>query len=85
MAACDVANLISRLPLPLHEPLRGGMAAAGGDTTRMSVDEFLDRLVERTGVATSQQAFVRACAVIATLREAAARSSSTCQPHLRPG
>jgi uncharacterized protein (DUF2267 family) len=43
-----VNDLVSRLPVALHEPLRRGSERSGGKATRMSLDEFVARVAERT-------------------------------------
>jgi uncharacterized protein (DUF2267 family) len=64
-----VEDLIARLPLALHEPLRRGLAESGDDATSMPVDEFVLRVAEREGVP-EERAADHARAVLATLREA---------------
>jgi uncharacterized protein (DUF2267 family) len=50
IAGGEVDDLIARLPMALHEPLRRGKERSGGKATRMSLDEFLRRVAEREGV-----------------------------------
>jgi uncharacterized protein (DUF2267 family) len=50
IAGGEVDDLISRLPLELHEPLRRGREHSGGKATRMGLDEFVRRVAEREGV-----------------------------------
>jgi len=69
IAAGEVADLVSRLPVALHEPLKRGGARGGADARAMSRERFLDRLAEREGT-TPNEAFVHARAVLTTLREA---------------
>jgi uncharacterized protein (DUF2267 family) len=69
IAAGEVRDLIARLPIALHDPLKRGAARNGGDAVRMSVDEFLARVAEREGVGV-EDARDHARAVIRTLREA---------------
>jgi uncharacterized protein (DUF2267 family) len=65
----EVDDLISRLPVQLHEPLKRGRASSGEPATPMSLDEFLQRVAEREGV-TPDEAREHARAVFLTLREA---------------
>jgi uncharacterized protein (DUF2267 family) len=69
IAGGEVEDLMARLPVELHEPLRRGMAHSGGNATRMSLDEFLSRIATREGV-DEIQARVHARAELETLREA---------------
>ncbi|MEA2273412.1 MAG: hypothetical protein QOI98_2120 [Solirubrobacteraceae bacterium] len=50
IAGGEVDDLIGRLPVELHDPLKRGKAASGGKATRMSLDEFLHRVAEREGI-----------------------------------
>ena len=69
IAAGEVKELISRLPVGLHEPLRRGSERSGGRATRMSPHDFVTRVAERTGHSVGQaRDDVRA--VMVTLREA---------------
>jgi uncharacterized protein (DUF2267 family) len=65
----EVEDLISRLPVELHPPLKQGDALSNGVARRMSLDDFLRRIAEREGV-TPAEAREHARAVFATLREA---------------
>jgi len=65
----EVEDLIGRLPVELHAPLRDGDALGHGAARRMSLDDFLRRVAEREGV-TPAEARRHARAVFATLREA---------------
>jgi uncharacterized protein (DUF2267 family) len=69
IAGGEVDDLIPRLPLALHDPLRRGRAASGGSARRMTLEEFLERIAEREGV-DPFGASEHARAVFATLREA---------------
>jgi uncharacterized protein (DUF2267 family) len=69
LAAGEVDDLIVRLPLELHEPLRRGTAEGGEKAKRMSVEDFVWRVAEREEVS-YEQAQDHARAVLATLREA---------------
>jgi uncharacterized protein (DUF2267 family) len=68
IAGGEVKDLISRLPVALHEPLRRGSERSGGKATRMSLDEFVT-VAERTGHSL-EQARDDVRAVMVTLREA---------------
>lgn len=65
----EVADLISRLPVELHPPLKTGDAKSNGAARPMSLDEFVRRIAEREAV-TPAEAREHARAVFATLREA---------------
>jgi uncharacterized protein (DUF2267 family) len=69
IAGGEVDDLIARLPVELHPPLREGDAASHRAAKRMSLDEFVRRVAEREGV-TPAEARAHARAVFATLREA---------------
>jgi uncharacterized protein (DUF2267 family) len=69
IAGGEVNDLVSRLPVALHEPLRRGSARSGGKATRMSLDEFVERVAKRTGHSL-EQARDDVRAVMVTLREA---------------
>ena len=69
IAGSEVNDLISRLPVALHEPLRRGSERSGGKATRMSPDEFVTRVAERTGQSV-EQARDDVRAVMVMLREA---------------
>jgi uncharacterized protein (DUF2267 family) len=69
IAGGEVDDLIARLPVALHEPLKRGRERSGGKATRMSLDEFVERVAEREGVdLDNARDHVRA--VLTTLREA---------------
>jgi uncharacterized protein (DUF2267 family) len=68
LAGGEVEDLLTRLPLELHEPLKRGLAASA-TATRMPLDTFVSRLAEREGV-DEWTARERARAVLHTLREA---------------
>jgi uncharacterized protein (DUF2267 family) len=68
IAAGEVDDLISRLPVPLHAALKRGRAR-GPEARPMSLEQFLGRVAEREGV-TPEHAAVHARAVFTTLREA---------------
>ncbi|MEA2364495.1 MAG: hypothetical protein QOI32_7 [Thermoleophilaceae bacterium] len=69
IAGGEVDDLIDRLPQQLHEPLRRGGEHTGGKATRMSLEEFVDRVAEREGSG-YDAALEHAQAVFMTLREA---------------
>ena len=65
----EVDDLIARLPLRLHAPLRRGAARRDGHAKRMSLETFVEHVAQREGVPAAAAAqHVRA--VLATLREA---------------
>lgn len=68
IAGGEVDDLIVRLPLHLHPPLKRGKEHTGGKAVRMSVDEFVSRVAEREGVSLDD-AREHARAVLTTLRE----------------
>jgi uncharacterized protein (DUF2267 family) len=68
IAAGEVADLLARLPVELHEPLRRG-AAASPAARRMSLEQFLRAVAEREGTA-PDVARRHSHAVLATLRDA---------------
>jgi len=68
ISAGEVRNLLVRLPVALHEPLKRGTARSDGSARRMRVDRFLARVAQREGVPRSV-AREHARAVFATLRE----------------
>ena len=69
IAAGEVDDLVRRLPVALHAPLKHGRAQADAATRRMRSDEFLAR-VRRRAQATPEQAREYARAVLAALHEA---------------
>jgi uncharacterized protein (DUF2267 family) len=64
----EVDDLIERLPIELHEPLRRGREASGGRAQRMRLDVFVHRAAEREG-ADDGEAAEHLRAVFAALRE----------------
>ena len=69
IAGGEVDDLIARLPVALHAPLKRGRERSGGRATPMSFEDFLRRVAEREGDgAAPAQTHVRA--VLSTLREA---------------
>jgi uncharacterized protein (DUF2267 family) len=70
IAAGEVKDVIARLPVALHEPLRRGAAHSDGEATRIGLDAFLRRVAEREGIDDLEEARDHARAVIRTLREA---------------
>jgi uncharacterized protein (DUF2267 family) len=68
IAAGEVDDLLARLPVELHPPLRRGRRRSGGKAEQMTLDEFLARIADREGV-TRDDARDRARAVFITLRE----------------
>ncbi|MEV0408146.1 DUF2267 domain-containing protein [Actinoallomurus sp. NPDC050550] len=69
IAGGEADDLIPRLPLALHGPLRRGRATSGGTARRMPLDRFVDRIAELAGV-DPFEAREYARAVFATLCEA---------------
>jgi uncharacterized protein (DUF2267 family) len=69
IAGGEVEDLIRRLPVELHPPLRKGDAESHGAARKMSLEEFVRRVAEREGIAPAD-AFEHTRAVFATLREA---------------
>jgi uncharacterized protein (DUF2267 family) len=68
VAGGEVDDLVMRLPLELHPPLKAGRAASGGKATRMSREDFVARVAEREGV-DRDTARDHTRAVFAVLRE----------------
>jgi uncharacterized protein (DUF2267 family) len=65
----EVEDLIALLPLELHAPLKRGIEHSAGHATKMSLEQFVDRVAERAGVDRDlARDYTRA--VFATLREA---------------
>jgi len=69
IAPGDVDDLMSRLPLALHAPLKRGKSRQRGGPRPMRAEEFLERVAEREGV-DEEQAWEHARAVFAVLRDA---------------
>ena len=69
IAVGEVDDLISRLPVSLHAPLKRGKARNPGAGQRMSLEKFVGRVAEREGVP-PEQARTHASAVFTTLRAA---------------
>jgi uncharacterized protein (DUF2267 family) len=69
IAGGEVDDLITRLPIEMHDALRRGVEHTGGKAIRMSWEEFVGRVAEREGVAAARAAD-DAVAVLRTLREA---------------
>jgi uncharacterized protein (DUF2267 family) len=72
----EIDDLLTQLPVSLHPALKRGAARADEATSRMSVDEFLDRVAERAGIPADRAALLLhpqareyARAVFNTLRE----------------
>jgi uncharacterized protein (DUF2267 family) len=72
----EVDDLLTQLPVPLHPALKRGASRADEATSRMSVDEFLYRVAERSGIPADRSALLPppsareyARAVFNTLRE----------------
>jgi uncharacterized protein (DUF2267 family) len=69
IAGGDVHDLISRLPVQLHEPLKRADEQRDRPARRMSVDEFVLRVAARETVS-PEEAPQHIRAVLETLREA---------------
>jgi uncharacterized protein (DUF2267 family) len=69
IAGGEVDDLIDRLAIALHAPLKRGRERTGGAATRMSLDDFVRRVAEREGV-DAAVARAHARGVILTLRDA---------------
>jgi uncharacterized protein (DUF2267 family) len=69
IAPGEVDDLIERLPIALHAPLRRGKSRNPGNARRMPVEEFLRRVATREGVP-PEQAREHTRAVLAELRDA---------------
>jgi uncharacterized protein (DUF2267 family) len=65
----EVDDLVFRLPVALHAPLRQGKAEGSGVAKRMSLPDFLARIRDREGMPV-ELAHAHARAVFLTLREA---------------
>jgi uncharacterized protein (DUF2267 family) len=70
IAGGEVEDLVARLDVQLHAPLRRGNARIGGKATRMSLDEFAERVAQRAGTDPLLEARDHIRAVLMTLREA---------------
>jgi uncharacterized protein (DUF2267 family) len=72
IAAGEVEDLIVRLPLELHEPLRRGEQHGGPNATPMRLADFMERVARREGGSVDPllEASEHARAVLATLRDA---------------
>jgi uncharacterized protein (DUF2267 family) len=68
IAGGEVDDLIDRLPMALHPPLKRGRDATGGQAKAMRLEQFLQRVAEREGVDLAH-AVVDARAVFGVLRE----------------
>jgi uncharacterized protein (DUF2267 family) len=69
IAGGEVDDLIMRLPVELHDPLKRGREQSAGRATRMSVEEFLALVAAREQVGLAE-ARNHTAAVLSTLREA---------------
>jgi uncharacterized protein (DUF2267 family) len=73
IAGGDVEDLLARLPVELHEPLRRGRDRTGGKAQSMSLEEFERRVAEREDAGAAEvelEVRDRVRAVLTTLREA---------------
>jgi uncharacterized protein (DUF2267 family) len=68
IAKGEVEDLLERLPLELRVPLKRGIEQSGGKATKMSLEDFIDRVAVRAGV-DHDLARDYARGVLATLRE----------------
>ena len=68
IAAGEVDDLLTRLPVELHAPLRRGSRNSGGKAEQMTLVKFLERIADREGV-TLEEARDHARAVFLALRE----------------
>jgi uncharacterized protein (DUF2267 family) len=68
IAAGEVEDLLARLPVELHAPLRRGSRNGGGKAEQMTLVEFLERIADREGV-TLDEARDHARAVFLALRD----------------
>jgi uncharacterized protein (DUF2267 family) len=68
VAAGDVDDLMSRLPVRLHAVLKRGRASADAATRTMSAEDFVHRVAQRAGVP-AEQAAEDIRAVLATVRK----------------
>ncbi|NMH99297.1 DUF2267 domain-containing protein [Pseudonocardia acidicola] len=69
IAGGEVRDLSRELPPELHPPLQRGDEASGGLATRMTLDEFVERIAKREDVPVDV-ARVHARAVLSTVRDA---------------
>jgi uncharacterized protein (DUF2267 family) len=69
IAGGEVDDLVDRLDVPLHDPLKRGRDRSGGVARHMRLDDFVQRIAEREGVP-APLALAHARAVVRTLREA---------------
>jgi uncharacterized protein (DUF2267 family) len=69
IAGGEVDDLVTRLPVELHEPLKRGREQSAGKATRMAVEDFLARVAAREQVGLAE-ARTHTAAVLGTLREA---------------
>jgi len=69
VAGGDVDDLVARLPVALHPPLKRGRDRTDGRARRMSVDDFLRRVAQLEDESVAE-AGAHARAVFVTLREA---------------
>jgi uncharacterized protein (DUF2267 family) len=69
IAGGEVDDLVDRLDVPLHDPLRRGREHSGGVARHMSLDDFVQRIAGREGVP-APVALAHARAVVRTLRAA---------------
>jgi uncharacterized protein (DUF2267 family) len=69
IAGGEVDDLIARLPVELHPPLKRGKELSGGKATRMPFEAFVRRVSELEGVS-MDDAHDHVRAVLTTLREA---------------
>jgi uncharacterized protein (DUF2267 family) len=68
IAGGEVDDLVERLPMELHAPLRRGRDATGGQASRLDLAAFVHRVAEREG-ASDPEAAQHARAVLAALHE----------------
>lgn len=69
IAGSEVRDLISWLPVELHDPLIRGIAESNGVARTIPLDRFVQRVAGREGI-DPEQAMLHTRAVFATLREA---------------
>jgi uncharacterized protein (DUF2267 family) len=69
IAGGEVDDVIERLPMELHDPLKRGRGATSGQPRRMSLERFVQRIAGRERVS-PLEAIWHARAVFAVLREA---------------